>query len=143
MFLLDTDCLGIFQRGSQLEARALGKRMEDYEPSDFYVTIVSFQEQVSGWNAYLNRAKTTESVVRAYRKLLDLLRDFGHHQVLPFDELAATQFWSFRGQNVRIGTLDLRIAAVAISRNLTLISRNLVDFERVPGLHVEDWTKPR
>ena len=42
----------------------------------------------------------------------------------------------------RIGTLDLRIAATAISRNATLVSRNLKDFRRIKDLRVEDWAAP-
>ncbi|ETX07465.1 MAG: hypothetical protein ETSY2_11025 [Candidatus Entotheonella gemina] len=37
--------------------------------------------------------------------------------------------------------MDLRIASIALSRNMTVLSRNLVDFMRVPGLRVEDWTQ--
>ncbi len=66
--------------------------------------------------------------------------DFASMQVLPFDDAAAQVFESLRKQGVRVGTMDLRIAATAIARGYTLLSRNLVDFERVPGLRVEDWT---
>lgn len=38
-----------------------------------------------------------------------------------------------------IGTMDLRIAAIAIANEATLLSRNLKDFARVPDLKVEDW----
>jgi tRNA(fMet)-specific endonuclease VapC len=41
---------------------------------------------------------------------------------------------------IRIGTMDLRIAAIALTHGATLLSRNLVDFKRVPELEVEDWT---
>jgi len=36
--------------------------------------------------------------------------------------------------------MDLRIAAIAIANDLTLLTRNAIDFERVPNLHFEDWT---
>jgi tRNA(fMet)-specific endonuclease VapC len=68
------------------------------------------------------------------------LTDFAALQVLPFDDAAADTFENLRGNAVRIGTMDLRIAATALSRNLTVLTRNLVDFKKVPGLHVEDWT---
>jgi tRNA(fMet)-specific endonuclease VapC len=51
----------------------------------------------------------------------------------------ATVFDSLRAQRVRIGAFDLRIAAIALSHNLIVISRNLTDFRQVPGLQVEDW----
>ena len=41
---------------------------------------------------------------------------------------------------LRIGTMDRKIAAIALTHDATLISRNLADFRRVPGLKVEDWT---
>jgi len=60
--------------------------------------------------------------------------------VLPSDEAAAQRFAQLRQKKVRIGTMDLRTAAIALSRSTTLLSRNLADFQQVPGLVVEDWT---
>jgi tRNA(fMet)-specific endonuclease VapC len=37
--------------------------------------------------------------------------------------------------------MDLRIAAVAVAHDATLLSRNLSDFSKVPGLRAEDWTE--
>jgi tRNA(fMet)-specific endonuclease VapC len=62
---------------------------------------------------------------------------------LPFDDLAATTFGTVRAQlEVRgtpIGAYDLRIAAIALANNLTLITHNTREFERVDGLQIEDW----
>ena len=140
MIVLDTDHIGIIQRRRGPEYSRLAARLAQPTCLDFFVTIVSFHEQVSGWNAYIHRAKTPEDVVRAYAMFEQILADFATQQVLPFDAAAAGAFQSLRKQRVRIGTMDLRIAAIAVSRNLKLLSRNLVDFEKVPGLDVEDWT---
>lgn len=140
MFLLDTDHLVILQQETQPEVHVLGQRMAEYPPTDFYVSIVTFHEQVAGWAAYLNRARTLDGIVRAYGRFQRILDDFATSQVLPFDEAAARAFESLRGQHVRIGTMDLRIACVALTRDITVLSRNLVDFRKVRDLRVEDWT---
>ncbi|MEL6903712.1 MAG: type II toxin-antitoxin system VapC family toxin, partial [Cyanobacteria bacterium J06606_4] len=49
-------------------------------------------------------------------------------------------FEKMRSRKVRVGTMDLRIAATALSNNLTLLTRNMKDFDKVPNLHTEDWT---
>lgn len=60
--------------------------------------------------------------------------------VLAFDEAAAVVFQRLRRTRLRIGSMDLKIAAIVLSRDATLLSRNLADFRQVPGLWVEDWT---
>ncbi|MEL6603180.1 MAG: type II toxin-antitoxin system VapC family toxin [Cyanobacteria bacterium J06614_10] len=59
---------------------------------------------------------------------------------LPFDTDAIALFEKMRSRKVRVGTMDLRIAATALSNNLTLLTRNIKDFDKVPNLHTEDWT---
>jgi len=141
VFLLDTDHLGILQDRVQPECQRLLDRIAQHPPTEFYVSIVSFHEQVVGWNAYLNRARTITGVVSAYQMFHDILADFASMQVLPFDNDAGNRFESLRRQRVRIGTMDLRIASIALARGYTVLTRNLVDFEQVPDLSVEDWTR--
>lgn len=142
MYLLDTDTIGILQSRPEPEFGRLSHRMQEWGATDFFVSIISFHEQVAGWNAYLNRAKTPTGVIRAYLMFERVLHDFSSRKVVPFDEAATDVFDSLKRKRVRIGTLDLRIAATAIAKQLTLLSRNLVDFKKVPGLDVEDWTAP-
>ena len=68
------------------------------------------------------------------------LDDFRTIDVLDFDEEAAAELQRLRRMKIRIGTMDLKIAAIALVHDATLLSRNLVDFKKVPGLKVEDWT---
>jgi len=142
VFLLDTDHLGILQDRVQPDFPRLLDRIAEYPYTAFYVSIVSFHEQVVGWNAYLNRARTVSGVVAAYQMFQDILTDFASMQVLPFDDAAGNEFETLRQQRVRIGTMDLRIASIALARGYTILTRNLVDFEKVPGLAAEDWTRP-
>lgn len=61
--------------------------------------------------------------------------------VLSFNEEAQTRFGELRKQCRDLQTLDLRIASIVLAHDATLLSRNLRDFRKVPGLIVEDWTR--
>jgi len=66
--------------------------------------------------------------------------------VLPFDQGAAEAYGALRAQLERIGVrLDepsLRIAAIAVSRDLTLVTASARLYDRVPGLRIENWLEP-
>jgi len=106
------------------------------------VTIVSFQEQIQGWNAYIARAKNEDVVAQVYLKLERILSDFARAQVLPYTPASADVFNELRRRRIRIGTMDLRIGAIAMAGGMTVLTRNSVDFEKIPNLAIEDWTAP-
>ena len=56
--------------------------------------------------------------------------------VLPWDAAAADLFVSFRGQGIRLGSMDLKIACIALVHDATLLTRNTSDFAQIPGLRV-------
>ena len=66
--------------------------------------------------------------------------------VVPFDEQDAVAYGQIRAylevQDLPIGALDTLIAAQAVQYNLILVTNNIREFTRVPGLAVEDWAKP-
>ena len=74
-----------------------------------------------GWNAYLARAKDSGGVLRRYRQLEGILIDFSRSQVLPFGSAAADVFEELRQKRIRIGTMDLRVAAITIAKGMTLL----------------------
>lgn len=141
MFILDTDHISILQAKAGEDWKRLRHRLDAQPRSSFHVSIISFHEQVGGWYAQLGRAKDANDTLRAYRMMERTLATFAGAQVLPFDEAAIQLFADLRRQKVRIDTMDLRIACVAITRNMTLLTRNAVDFARVPGLKFADWTQ--
>lgn len=69
-----------------------------------------------------------------------MVRSYRRVKILDFDHQAAVEFDRLQKQRIRIGTMDLKIAAIALANNATLLSRNLKDFGKVPGLKVEDWS---
>jgi tRNA(fMet)-specific endonuclease VapC len=137
---MDTDHISILQRRSGPEYVTLTSHLARHSPGDLALSIVSFHEQVLGCHTYISRARTAAEIVRGYGMLDRLLSDYSVVSVLAFDTAAAIEFDSLSAQRLRVGTMDLRIASIALSQGLILITRNLSDFRRVPGLIIEDWT---
>jgi tRNA(fMet)-specific endonuclease VapC len=140
-YLLDTDHLVIIQRRSQPEWTHLRTRLADLQPSDFVLCSVTFHEQILGAHAFINRSTSSDQLVRGYRMLERSLADANNFTVLPFDRESALLFDHLRRRGIRIGTMDLRVAAVALRHGLTVLTRNTVDFVKVPDLHVADWSR--
>lgn len=140
--ILDTDHLSVLQWQEQPACEHLLSRLAQIPPDDIATTIVSFHEQVQGWLAYLKRARQARQIVHAYDKLEAMWRSFLKMNVLSFGPEAQTCFSELKHHCPRLPAMDLRIASIALVTHATLLSRNLRDFGRVPGLIVEDWTKP-
>ena len=104
---------------------------------------LSYEEQMWGWMAYLAQSRSVAQQVVAYGRLLQHLDNYRRIPVLAFDEAAAVVFQRLRRTRLRVGTIDLKIAAIVLSRDALLLSKNLTDFGQVPGLQIEDWTSRR
>ena len=138
--LLDTDHFSILQRNERPATAFLQARLEQLTGDEIQVSIISFQEQAQGWLAYIRRARKPGQILQGFSNLHDMLRNYSTREILPFDEPAMEEFLRLQKQRIRIGTSDLRIAAIAKVNSVKLLSRNLRDFRQVPGLDVEDWT---
>jgi tRNA(fMet)-specific endonuclease VapC len=139
-YLLDTDHISILQKQAGPEYAALIARIAHVRRDELAFCIVSFHEQVLGCNTYVAQAKTPADLVRGYRMFDRVLAAFAAAVVLPFDADASLVFDGLIVQRVRVATMDLRIASIALSQGLTLLTRNARDFSKVPGLTIEDWT---
>jgi tRNA(fMet)-specific endonuclease VapC len=95
-----------------------------------------------GWLASIARARSAAQELRAYDQLLGLIEYFRDRPILPFNDSASREPLRLKAMKLRLGTMDLKIAAVVLAHGALLVSRNLRDFRRVPGLRVEDWTLP-
>ena len=140
MAVLDTDHLSILEGTVGPEALRLRSRLAKEQPDDVMATIISFEEQTRGWMSLLSKARTVSDEVGAYRRLRRHLDNYRRVPVLDFDEQAAVKYQELRKSRLRLGAMDLKIAAIVLVRSAVLLSRNLRDFRRVPHLRVEDWT---
>jgi tRNA(fMet)-specific endonuclease VapC len=60
--------------------------------------------------------------------------------VISFDDRSGLIFEELRKRYPRLGTMDLKIAAITIVHDATLLTRNFKDFGQIEGLRIEDWT---
>jgi tRNA(fMet)-specific endonuclease VapC len=137
MLALDTDHLAEIERNSPA-GTALSRKLAA-SSQDAVTTIISAEEQLRGWLAFINRTRAPERQIVAYERLQERLAFFANWELLALDASAAEHFKLLRNRGVRIGSMDLKIACIVITNDATLLSRNLADFGQVPGLHVEDW----
>jgi tRNA(fMet)-specific endonuclease VapC len=113
-------------------------------PDDISVTVVTVEEQVRGWlNAIRKTSQSSqpERLIWAYRGLRDVVLYLSRLNLVDFSEDAYAHYLELRRQRIRIGTQDLRIAAIVLAENSILLTRNRRDFVQVPGLVFEDWTE--
>jgi tRNA(fMet)-specific endonuclease VapC len=140
MLVLDADHMSALERSEHRASATLRERLSTLPPVEVATTIISYEEQMRGWMAHIARTRSIAQQVEAYRRLLRHLDNYRRIPVLAFDAQAAVEFQRLRRARIRIGTMDLKIAAIVLSQAATLLSKNLADFGKVPDLRVEDWT---
>lgn len=131
--LLDASILIENERGRlDLEGRIGGRGGEEY-----FVSVITASELLHG----VHRARDTRTRSRRASWVEAVIERF---PVLPVDLAGArahARLWADLAVEGRlIGPNDLWLAATALSRGLALVTANRREFERVPGLVVEDWS---
>jgi tRNA(fMet)-specific endonuclease VapC len=139
MYIFDTDHLSVLERGG-VNAQRLRQRLESVSATQVAASIISYEEQMRGWLSYIGKAKTVEQQVKAYKQLNQQLKNYCAIPILEFDERAAQELQNLRKMHRRIGTMDLKIASVALANKAVLLTRNCADFKQIVGLSIEDWT---
>jgi tRNA(fMet)-specific endonuclease VapC len=137
LYVLDTESVQLYQDGLPQMVR----RVRAVAPSERAISIVTVEEQLSGWYAQLRQAKDSDRLAWAYRRLAATIRFLAQIEILDFDRPAIDRYEELRKRKLKIGKMDLRIAATVLERGAILVTRNLRDFRQVPGLQIEDWSK--
>ncbi len=106
---------------------------------EVFLSIITIQEATSGWLALINSITAGRDQISGYSSFQRTVTAFQNFDILPFDREAADAFHHLKVTLPRIGTMDLKIAAVCLAHDATLLTRNMVDFEKIPGLRVENW----
>ncbi|MGB8698609.1 MAG: type II toxin-antitoxin system VapC family toxin [Thermosynechococcaceae cyanobacterium] len=136
LWILDTDHVSLFQR----DHPQIVKQLAEAAPADISITIITLEEQIRGRFNMIRRAASPSELILAYRNLhitFDSLKSF---DILDFSPAAGAIYSSLLEYKIKIGTQDLRIAAIALYINGILVTRNQRDFAKVPNLVIEDWS---
>jgi tRNA(fMet)-specific endonuclease VapC len=139
MWVLDTDSLSLLERGNP----KIQERLRQVNPDSVAISIVTAEEKMKGRLAAINSLSGIERVDRlaiAYRDLQSSIEDLQTLTILPFSESAKDRYRQLLQQKIRVGSHDLRIAAIVLSIEGILVTRNRRDFEKVPGLQIDDWS---
>jgi tRNA(fMet)-specific endonuclease VapC len=137
MFVLDTNHLKELAYPTPVGERLRERLLDAGAP--VFTTVISLEEELRGVLARANRALSPNERILAYQKLIERVNFFARWVILTLDAESIATFAQLRSQGIRIGTMDLRIASIALVHDATLLSRNTVDFTQVPGLRFENW----
>jgi tRNA(fMet)-specific endonuclease VapC len=136
MYLLDTDILSNLLR--RTPSTVLIAKLASVSPELQSTSSITLGELFFG--AYRMNSMSKVLIERLEKTLLPNL------PVIPFDAEAAHKYGKIRaeleGQGILIGDADLRIASIALSRGLVVVTANIHHFKMVPGLFVENWLEP-
>ena len=134
LFVRDTDTFSLFLKGQpQVCAHVLGQPLPQTT-----TTIITVEEELSGWYTLLRRAKGRQALARTYHRMTETVEALACFRLLSFTEEAIARFESLRKQHPRLGRNDLRIAAITLENQATLVTRNRIDFDQIEGLAVVD-----
>jgi tRNA(fMet)-specific endonuclease VapC len=133
LFVLDTDTLVLFQEGHD----AVCRRVLSHPMEELAISVITVEEQLSGWYTLLRRAKSAELLAHAYQRLADAVEVLSRFRILSFTVPAINRFEQLKRQKLGVKYMDLRIAAITLEHTGTLVSRNARDFEVVPQLAIE------
>lgn len=106
---------------------------------DKVASVISYEEQARGRLAQISQAKTAAKACAAYALLCKTQGFYCALRLLEFDSEAARIYESLRRIHRQSSRKDLQIAATALARNATLVTRNTQDFISIADLRLDNW----
>lgn len=133
--ILDTDTLSHYQAGHP----EVCKLVQAAAAELLGIAVITVEEQLSGWYRLIRQAKKPEDVAAAYDRLAKTVTLLAGLRVYSYSVKAITRYKELQALKLMVKKNDLRIAAIVLENDATLVTRNLRDFQRVPGLKIVNW----
>ncbi len=137
VYLLDTTTLTHLQRKHPRVTAAVRNHAGDI----VVITSVNVEEVIGGWFTLLRRARTNSQEAFASENLAQATMHIALFPVLAATEKALDRFDHLVRLKLNVGKMDLKIAAIALELDATVVTNNAIDFGRVPNLKWEDWSQ--
>jgi tRNA(fMet)-specific endonuclease VapC len=129
LYVLDTDILTLYQTGHA----AVVANARKHFGSPLTVSVISVEEQLSGWYTRLRRAKKPDELAAVYQRLTDTAQSLARFRILSFTVAAIRRYEALRAKYPKLSKNDLRIAAIVLEAGGVLVTRNARDFRQVSG----------
>lgn len=136
VYLVDTDIFSLLQRDHPLVMAAIAAHTQD----QVCISTITIEEQISGWSSLARTAKAHAEQEFASQILSELVSSWCRLALMPFTKPAILRFEQLMKARLNVKGNDLRIAAIALELGATVVTRNRRDFDRVPGLTIQDWS---
>lgn len=137
LYILDSDILSLLENGDLVVAGRVAAQNAD----EIAIAVITVDETLRGWYSMVRKAKSTPQLARAYGRLARSVSFLSRTKILSFSEMAIGTFERLKSSRLNVRANDLRIAAIALENNATVVTRNIRDFAVVPGLKIEDWSR--
>ncbi len=137
---MDTDYLSQLQRGDQ----QILTHLAQIKPQSIGITIITVEEQIRGRLAKLRQVETKKNrqeMTLAYQNLRITVEDFKNYPIFDFTTEANARYTQILQEKLKIGRQDQKIAAITISINGILLTRNERDFSKIPNLKLEQFKR--
>lgn len=140
VFILDTDTLTLVGQTNPIVLAAIAAaRTAGHTVA---TTAVTIEEQINGWFRAFRAARDHAELAWASRMFSESVPIWDSFFVYPQTEASLARFDALVALKLNVGKMDLRIASVALEVGAAVVTLNLRDFGRIPGLATADWTVP-
>ena len=137
-FILDTDIFSLLNTNHP----EVSRRVNAQARGSCAITVITVEEQLSGWYSFLRKATRPDQIEYAYQSLGESVMNLARLPIVPYPQAAIARYEVLRRMKLNVRANDLRIAAIALELGTVVVTRNVRDFTRVPSLLVEDWSQP-
>jgi tRNA(fMet)-specific endonuclease VapC len=101
LFVLDTDILTLLERGDP----AVVAHVAVHSPAEIAISVITIEEQLSGWYTQLRQAKRPDRLAWAYRRLAATVRFLRNVQILDYDELTIQRYEDLKRRRLKVRKL--------------------------------------